>query len=195
MCKQLEEMSLEELWELFPVVLTDHRDCWADWYREEAALLAAILPADVRLHHIGSTAVPGIQAKPIIDILAEVPAEYDLDSLIPLLAGSQYICMNRSSARISFNKGYTPQGYMERVFHLHAVPAGRISEVYFRDYLREHRKAAKAYEVLKQQLAEKYSHNRDAYTDAKTEFVNNVLSRIPFGIKVQGEQKHDIWNA
>ena len=64
MTKTLEDMSLEELWQLFPIVLTSHQDCWKDWYSEEAAALKQLLPAGTKVHHIGSTAVPGIRAKP-----------------------------------------------------------------------------------------------------------------------------------
>ena len=60
-------MSLEELWQLFPIILTEHQDAWAAWYREEEYELAQILPAHhtVCISHVGSTAVTGIQAKPI----------------------------------------------------------------------------------------------------------------------------------
>ena len=69
--KKLSEMNLEELWQLFPIFLTEHQDCWKDWYVEEASLLGRILPQTVKINHVGSTAIPSIQAKPIIDILAE----------------------------------------------------------------------------------------------------------------------------
>ena len=74
MGKKLEEMTREELWQIFPIQLTEHRDCWAQWYREEAQRLRALLSGQPvrRIHHIGSTAVEGIWAKPIVDILVEL---------------------------------------------------------------------------------------------------------------------------
>lgn len=175
--KPLQEMSLEELWEHFPIFLLPHQSCWAAWYEEEAAFLAGVLPAGTVLHHIGSTAVNGIKAKPVIDILAEVPPGERLADIQPLVEAGGYICMNAAARRISFNKGYTPEGYAERVFHLHVVPAGQTDEVLFRDYLRAHPETAKAYEDLKLQLADRYSHDRDAYTEAKSSFVSKIICK------------------
>lgn len=75
------------------------------------------------------------------------------------------------SFRQSYNKGYTKDGFADRVFHLHVQTIGDWNELYFRDYLIEHPEIAKEYEALKLQLKIKYEHNRDAYTDAKEEFV------------------------
>lgn len=85
MAKKLSEMTLEELWQLFPIILTAHRDAWAAWYEEEAARLREALPAGARISHVGSTAVEGIWAKPIIDILIEVPEGYSLEAVGALL--------------------------------------------------------------------------------------------------------------
>lgn len=69
MRKPLAEMTLEELWRLFPIHLTEHKECWKDWYRKEREFLLSFLPKDVQIYHIGSTAINGIWAKPIVDIL------------------------------------------------------------------------------------------------------------------------------
>ena len=79
--------------------------------------------------------------------------------------------MSQSENGLSFNKGYTENGFAERVFHLHLRYAGDNNELYFRDYLIEYPEVAKVYEELKLSLWKKYEHNRDAYTNAKTEFV------------------------
>ena len=75
MPKKLSEMTLEELWELFPIFLTEHRACWKEWFTEEKSRLNRILPQNqnIRISHIGSTSVDTIWAKPIIDILVELP--------------------------------------------------------------------------------------------------------------------------
>lgn len=170
MSKKLSEMTLDELWQLFPIILTGHQPHWADWYAQEAAALQELLP-DCRISHIGSTAIPGIWAKPIVDILAETPAGRPLGDLHPPLAQAGWICMNRSAREIAFNKGYTEHGFAEKVFHLHLRHAGDHDELYFRDYLIAHPEAAQAYQQLKLDLWPRYEHDRDGYTAAKGDFV------------------------
>lgn len=169
--KKLSEMSLEELWQLFPVCLTEHQRFWKDWYAREEALLKPLLIQTARISHIGSTAVPSIWAKPVIDILVEVPKECNLPDIRDLLVNNGYVCMSQSDKRISLNKGYTENGFADRVFHLHLRYAGDNDELYFRDYLIEHVDIAKEYEKMKLELWKKYEHNRDAYTEAKSGFV------------------------
>ena len=79
------------------------------------------------------------------------------------------MCISKS--RISLNKGYTSQGFAERVFHIHLRYGGDNDELYFRDYMNDHPALAKEYEKLKLSLWKKYEHDRDAYTDAKSTFV------------------------
>ena len=195
MTKKLSEMTLEELWQLFPIILTEHSNHWRSYYLEEETALKRILPSNAIVNHIGSTAVPGIWAKPIVDILVEVEDEM-LDSAAATLVRGGYIIMSRESLevantrshhaaeklaesacvaarikRISLNKGYTEQGFANKVFHLHLRQYGDNAEIYFRDYLIAHPEVAKEYESLKLSLWKMYEHNRDAYTQAKTEFV------------------------
>lgn len=173
MGKKLSEMSLEELWQLFPIILTEHKPYWSEWYAEEVAMLQEILPPDqvVRISHIGSTAIEGIWAKPIIDILVEIVEDGDFQSLKKHLIDAGYLCMSENEQRLSFNKGYTEAGFAERVFHLHLRRSGDNDELYFRDYLIAHPDAAKEYEKLKLSLRKPYEHDRDGYTEAKAEFV------------------------
>lgn len=170
MAKKLSEMALEELWQLFPITLTEHQPCWEEWYREEEAFLQSFLPG-VRLSHIGSTAIKGIWAKPIIDILAEAGQGSSLSSFKGQLVSAGYLCMAESGQRLSFNKGYTENGFAERVFHLHLRWEGDNDELFFRDYLNTHPATAKEYEKLKLSLWRQYEHDRDGYTQAKTDFV------------------------
>lgn len=170
-------MTLEELWQLFPIELVAHRDEWLSWATEEIALLSeALAGVSPVINHIGSTAIPGIVAKPIIDILLEVGDEYSLVELRRTIEACGYICMAAEGRRMSFNKGYTPVGYAEKVFHVHVHPAGDNDEVYFRDYLISHADTARAYEALKQSLLPRYKHDRDGYTAAKSEFVGRVTA-------------------
>lgn len=170
---KLEQMSIEELWKLFPIFLTDHQDCWAAWFAEEKAQLEKILPPDLRLAicHVGSTAVPGIWAKPIVDVLILVPDRAAMCEAQQRLSSAGYVCMSENSGRISLNKGYTEEGFAERVFHIHLRLPGDTDELYFRNYLRHHPETAREYEALKLRLWRQYEYDRDAYTEAKTEFV------------------------
>ena len=183
MGKKLSKMTLEELWQLFPIFLTEHQPYWREWYLEEENLLKTTLSAIERISHIGSTAVPSIWAKPIIDILVEIPIGSDLLDYRTQIINNGYICMSQSENGLSFNKGYTENGYAERVFHLHLKYVGDNNELYFRDYLIEKPDVAKEYEELKLRLWKKYEHNRDAYTNAKTELVKEYTekARILYG--------------
>ena len=183
MGKKLSEMTLDELWQLFPIYLTEHQPCWKEWYSEEEGLLKSVLPSTKRISHIGSTAIPSIWAKPIVDILVEIPKGQNLLDYKTPIINNGYICMAQSEKGLSFNKGYTEHGFAERVFHLHLRYTGDNNELYFRDYLLEHPDAAKEYEELKLKLWKKYEHNRDGYTNAKTELVKRYTdkARILYG--------------
>lgn len=167
--KSLLKMSLEELWRLFPIQLTEHKDCWTDWYKEEADRLFFILDNAI-INHIGSTAIKGIMAKPIIDILVQANTN-DLINIKAKLLNNGYICMAQSISRIDFNKGYTTDGFAERVFHLHLRELGDNDELYFLRYLQDNPKIAKEYESLKLSLWRQHEYNRDLYTQGKTDFV------------------------
>lgn len=179
MGKPLSEMSLEELWQLFPIFLTEHRECWAAWYREEESRLRELLRQKQvrRISHIGSTAVRGIWAKPIVDILLELKAGEDLEAAAALAEQNGYRRMSQSERRISLNRGYTEEGFAEKVYHLHLRYAGDNDELYFRDLLNEDPDAARAYEALKLRCWKQYEHDRDGYTEAKTEFVKRYTRR------------------
>lgn len=174
--KRLEQMTLDELWQLFPIIISPHNPLWNEWAKEEIHRLSGILSEfSPVITHIGSTAIPSIQAKPIIDILVEVNPHCDSALIKNAMKSSGYICMNQSPSRMSFNKGYTPEGYAQKVFHIHVHNLGDNDEILFRDYLIEHPERAKEYEALKLSLLPKYRHDRDGYTAAKTAFVNTTL--------------------
>ena len=115
MSKPLSEMTLAELWELFPIKLTEHQSGWASWYREEEERLASVLPDTVKLHHIGSTSIGGIWAKPIIDILVEAKLR-DFDALKCLIMRSGYLCMAQSQARRISTRAIRRTGLPKRCF-------------------------------------------------------------------------------
>ena len=179
--KKLEEMTLEELWELFPIILKEHRSEYKRWYEEEEQQLTELF-ADFpiqRINHIGSTSVEGLIAKPIVDILLEFPDMYDVEEASARLQKSGWILMieDMEKQTLDLNKGYTPAGFAEKVYHLHVRAIGDWDELYFRDYLRKYPEVARQYEELKLALKEKYEHNRDAYTDEKSEFVQKYSQK------------------
>lgn len=176
--KKLEEMSNEELWQLFPIVLCDHNLQWKNEYLSESTHLNQIVGTDlVRITHIGSTSVPGLIAKPTIDILLEIENETDLHKLKSKIEDSGYIYSaqpNNPPPHMMFMKGYTPQGFRGQAFHLHVRYLGDWNELYFCKYLMTHPEAVEEYGKLKKKLEEKYKHDRDAYTNAKTEFILRI---------------------
>lgn len=175
MKKSLSDLSLEELWKLFPIELENYRDAYVQQYECEArALMSFLGKSVVRVNHIGSSAVKNLLAKPIVDILLEVADLTDIASLIQQLTSHGWLLMSKEitpELKLSFNKGYTEDGFAEKVFHLHVRYSGDWDELYFRDYLREHDDIAQEYAQLKLRLMAQYKYDRDAYTQAKTTFV------------------------
>lgn len=179
MKKQLKEMTLDELWAIFPIELVPHSAEWEKQAVEEIALLQKLLALyNPVISHIGSTAIPGIMAKPIVDILVEIDPEADFGAIKELMERDGYICMAASGSRMSFNKGYTPEGYASKVFHIHFHYLGDNKEITFRDYLRANPDATREYERLKIVLAAKFRNNRDAYTDGKTDFISSITAEV-----------------
>lgn len=173
MGKALSEMTLEELWELFPIFLVAPNDQWESSYRAVESILKEILsecPVE-RISHIGSTAIRGIWAKDIVDVLVELSADADMGRAAKRIEENGFIRMAAETNRVSFNRGYTEAGFAENVYHVHLRYAGDNDELYFRDYLNEHIPVAREYERMKLKLWKQYEHDRDVYTDAKTEFV------------------------
>lgn len=170
---KLSEMSLQELWKLFPIILTEHNSEWAVWFSEEEKTLTNLLCEykPYRISHIGSTAIEGIMAKPTVDILVEFDRECDLEKIGEMLGDNGYCTMSSSPERVSMNKGYTEKGYSDRVFHIHLRHFGDNDELYFRDFLKDERDVAMSYEALKLTLQVPFEHNRDAYTEGKTAFI------------------------
>lgn len=160
-----------------PVRIVPYDPRWPRLFEEERARIeSAIGEWMVEVEHIGSTAVPGLAAKPVIDIMVGVRGfEEDAPACVEALEGIGYECRREAGVpgRIFFRK------FAEdvRTYHLHLVPAGGSfwrEHLLFRDYLRSHPGAAREYERLKRDLAARFGHDRDAYTEAKTEFIRRI---------------------
>jgi GrpB-like predicted nucleotidyltransferase (UPF0157 family) len=159
------------------VRLSDHNSLWADLYREEEKrIIAAIGHLIIDLQHFGSTAIPGIKAKPILDMLAGV-AELENAMLCkaPLESvGYDYIARAGIANDYVFGKG------MPRTHYLHVVEFGGAKwrdHLCFRDRLRKDPHLAQAYEKLKEELSRKFSDSHAKYHDAKSKFINEVNGR------------------
>jgi GrpB-like predicted nucleotidyltransferase (UPF0157 family) len=174
----------EERAALYPIILSEYNPEYPAWFKEEKNNLTRLIGAEniVRIRHIGSTSVPGLLAKPTIDILLEIAEDTDIYTLIASFHEPEYICLNPPTTstpppHITFIKGYTDTGFAERVFHIHVRYKGDWDELLFRDYLIVHPETASEYAELKRGLFDEFEHNRDGYTYAKTEFIKNVMEK------------------
>lgn len=160
-----------------PIRIVPYDPEWPNRFEKERLALEPVLGhlATGGIHHVGSTAVPQLSAKPIIDILVGIPAlESGLDQIEALKELQYLYAPYRSDEMVWFCKP-SPAA---RTHHLHLVPTGSThfqDELAFRDYLRQHPESAQAYATLKQTLAARFEHDRDAYTEAKADFVAQVL--------------------
>ena len=105
MDRKLSEMALEELWKLFPIFLVAHDGRWKDYYNEIEKTLTRLLSGHVvRISHIGSTAIHGIWAKNIVDVMVEIPQSIDMKEISRILEQNGFIRMSEEANRISLNK-------------------------------------------------------------------------------------------
>ncbi|HVF55697.1 MAG TPA: D-glycero-beta-D-manno-heptose 1-phosphate adenylyltransferase [Pyrinomonadaceae bacterium] len=164
-----------------PVVIVEYDSRWPLAFEEEKRnILEAVGGYVAGVEHVGSTSVPGLASKPIIDIMVGVRSLADAPKCLGPLAEIGYEYVPRYELlmpeRRFFRKGERGAG----THHLHMVePSSRLWEkdLLFRDYLRAHAEAAREYEKLKRELAALHGANRSAYTDAKTDFVTSIIEK------------------
>jgi GrpB-like predicted nucleotidyltransferase (UPF0157 family) len=161
-----------------PVVIVAYDPAWPARYEaERARLLAAAGARLLAIEHVGSTAVPGLAAKPIVDILGGCASLDDAERAVPDLTrdGWDY----RGDGTIPDRRYLVKYVAGVRTFHLHLCARGGDfwrRHIAFRDALRAHPDLASAYATLKRELAARHRDDRVAYTDAKTEFVESALA-------------------
>lgn len=161
-----------------PITIVQYNPNWPDLYqKEKCRILKVIGEMVLDIEHIGSTAIPGISAKPIIDIMAGLRGPADAEVCIPRLGAlgydnltpepeeeDWYYCLGKSSHDIGY--------------HLHLVKSGswfQERHILFRDYLRSNQEDARQYQMLKERLAIEYRNLRKEYTAAKTEFIESIV--------------------
>jgi GrpB-like predicted nucleotidyltransferase (UPF0157 family) len=161
-----------------PFVVVGYDEAWPALFEELAEpVRAAVADLGAELEHVGSTAVPGLAAKPIVDIDVVVRSAAHVPAAIERLRGLGYVYQGDKGipGREAFRwpRGATPH-------HLYVVVAGSEplrEHLAFRDHLRAHPEVAEEYGALKRRLAEEYRDDRLGYTEAKSEFVSGVLAR------------------
>lgn len=159
------------------VRVVPYNPLWAELYAAEfERLSAAAADAGISLvlEHIGSTAVVGLSAKPVLDILAGRDTDAHRDAVIAAIAAAGYSYRGEQGivGRDFFRRGEPRQ------YHVHLAHLGSefwTNQLLFRDYLRAHDDVARAYGELKRTLAVKFPNDREAYINGKTEFVRSVI--------------------
>ena len=164
------------------VEIVDYDPRWPLLFDEEAKRLRAVLDPSliVGLEHFGSTAIPGLSAKPIIDILIAVRSLAAAQAtFVEALRKLDYVYWtdNPKKDRMFFVKGMPPFG-SKRSHHVHVTePHGEMwQRLVFRDYLRAHPEEVETYERLKTRLAAEYRPDRAAYTDDKSAYVESAYA-------------------
>ena len=157
------------------VALHAYSATWPATFEAERGRLLALLPGPfIDIRHIGSTAVPGLAAKPIVDLLAGVESMDVARALAEPLCRSGYTTSAEFNARLADRQWFMRWAHGHRTHHLHVVvhgsPAWR-QRLKFRDLMRADVSLAQRYASLKATLAATHTHDREAYTDAKAAFI------------------------
>ena len=182
--KRIEELVREE------IVIVAYNPRWPKIFEDEADFLRSKLPKNLvrRIEHFGSTAVTGLPAKPIIDILVEVASlEETKKQIVPILESEGYeyfwrpVHCNDGPPYYAWFIKRSSEG--KRTHHIHMVEADseRWIDLYFRDYLRQFPAEAQKYAKLKTKLANEYPNDRVKYTEEKSSFILSVLKKAKNG--------------
>ena len=159
-----------------PIAVVPYSDAWpATFETLRARVEDALGAAGRRIEHVGSTSVPGLPAKPIIDIDVVIEREDQLEEVIDRLAAIGYVFEGDKgvTGRYAFA---SPSGSPDHHLYVCAEGSSELQRhLLFRDYLRRHPEEAAAYGELKQQLARRNPADRAAYTDAKGDWIERVL--------------------
>lgn len=161
-----------------PIEIVSYDAAWPLLFHAEADLLRSVLAPWLAgpIEHIGSTAVTGLAAKPIVDIMAAVRT---LDDSRPAIAAVEPLGYCYAPYQVDREHWFCKPSPAFRTHHLHLVPIGSehwARLLVFRNYLREHHDVAAEYEALKRNLADRHRFDRDVYTTAKASFIERVTN-------------------
>lgn len=160
------------------VILVKHTPKWKGSFEEEKRKLKKIFGVSVLdIQHVGSTAIPGILAKPVIDIGIIVPFLNEAKQSAKALRKIGYIQKKDDRIdRLFFTKG--PEKKRTHYLHIGEKGSGYVEDmILFRDYLRKHRRLANEYSELKEGLYKQYGDRRNLYTAQKEKFVKEILKK------------------
>jgi GrpB-like predicted nucleotidyltransferase (UPF0157 family) len=160
------------------VEIVAYDSSWPRLFEQEADVLRHALAAWLTgpIEHIGSTAIPGLAAKPIIDVMAGVET---LDGSRPAIAAAAEVGYCYEPYQAEIEHWFCKPSPAVRTHHLHLIPVSTtawIRPIAFRDYLRAHASVAREYEELKRRLAVEYRFSRKAYTEAKRPFIERITA-------------------
>lgn len=164
-----------------PIVIADYDPQWPNLYRIEAERLRAALgDLLVAIEHVGSTSVPGLAAKPRIDIMPGLASEDDLDRTIEPITSLGFEYISKFEDEMPYRRLFTRDLESGRIpVNIHTVAVGSEfwkRHLLFRDYLRSHLDVAEDYARLKRELAPQFEETND-YAEAKTEFIRSVEAK------------------
>jgi GrpB-like predicted nucleotidyltransferase (UPF0157 family) len=171
-------------WATEPVDLVDSDPAWILQGEQECDHLEVLLAPWIiaRIEHVGSTAVPGLPAKPIIDLQAPVADLRNSDSIAAALAPYDWQYVDPDLDKRPWRRFFIKVTHGRRSAHLHVMTPDSPrwnQQIAFRDALRADPNLAADYATLKRALAAKYTDNREAYTHAKSDFIRTILERSP----------------
>jgi len=180
MAKDLNQLTTDELGQLFPIIIVDYNPDWPELASiESGSIINAVGKNFIsRIEHIGSTAIPGLCAKPTIDFLLEIVDNTDCDLLIKKLKKNDYqfiLKPENPPPHMMFAKGYSDSGITGQTFHIHVRYSGDWDEIVFRDYLLKNQTVTADYASLKKKLAIEFKNDREKYTDSKTDFIKDTI--------------------
>lgn len=158
------------------VVVENYCEQWPEMFNQESRLLSSIFGEELlAIHHIGSTSVPGLKAKPIIDIMPVVKNIRSVDRYNEQMAGLGYEVLGENGLP---GRRYFRKGGENRTHHVHVFQHDNLSEINrhlaVRDFLRAHPEKAEIYGNLKEKLAQRNPADIEAYMDGKDDFVKEL---------------------
>lgn len=182
--RELRAMTSEEEEDLIRaiqerVTIVEYDPTWPLLFAEESERIRSLCGVKIEaIEHIGSTSVPGLPAKPIIDIAAAVQDSMVADELLEILCANGYHTSAEFNSTLGDRRWLMRQHGGRRTHHLHLLPVGALdwtNKIRFRNILRKHAEVKAQYLELKRRLAEEFGGERETYSESKTDFIQLVL--------------------
>jgi GrpB-like predicted nucleotidyltransferase (UPF0157 family) len=159
------------------VILVPYDPDWPRQFDQEGAVLGAVFAGgEAAIEHVGSTAVPGLGAKPVIDVMVGLSHLAEAEGRIAALEAAGYKYVEKHEKQFPQRRYFRKPRLGPSAYHLHCVVKGSdfwVRLLAFRDYLRAHPESAAAYYELKRELAVRFS--KEEYTEAKSPFIDRIL--------------------